>query len=250
MSERPTVACTQWLPLLAFGLYFLAWPASATAAEGDRRDASGWIDEMSNRCASKRESPMLTYPSCVVSSLLNPSLENSWQVTLTVLSVFFAILVRQALHGFAERPVTMFVLFVIVLIGPIAYGRGNAGFGALVGGYLLHIVFSALAAGVLSFWMRLVWDLRRAVFAAAIGAAAIIVLRDEGILPPDWALEVLPLAIGVVAGAWLFWRGTKKGRTDDASSQDVSAQPAPVRGGGASSDEGRGAGPSSQSDDG
>ena len=175
------------------------------------------------------------YPSCIVSVVLDPRLDANWPVSMTILGVFFAILVRQAVQGYVEGPLVAFVLFVIVLIGTIVVGSdGDAGRDTgsrpLDDWYVLHVFFSALAAGVLSFWTRYAWDLLPVAVVACIGA---IVVR-AGVLPFP-ILELPSIVVGAAGGAWLFWRrAEKKKRFDDGSAQDVSGQSPSNADGGAS----------------
>lgn len=250
MPECPTASRTVWL-LLVIGLSAVACPRPIAAAEEHSIGDPTWIDEIANaikeRCdLSESTIRAFAYPSCIVSVVLDPQLKKSWRVTLIILAVFFAILVRQALQAVRDGQLTPLVFFVVVLFGTIwRYGGGNGGSGSLVG-YSTHAFFSALAAGVLTFWTRYVLGLLPV--AAVAGIVAALVLQGDSLSTEQ--LEWFSVAVGVVGGAWLFRRSVRKERAGDGSAQAVSGQSGPLRSGGASSDGSGAASRSSQSDDG
>ena len=254
MPECPTASRTVWL-LLVIGLSAVAWPRPIAAAEEHSIGDPTWIDEIANaikeRCdLSESTIRAFAYPSCIVSVVLDPQLKKSWRVTLIILAVFFAILVRQALQAVREGQLTPLVFFVVVLFGTIwRYGGGNGGFGSLVG-YSTHAFFSALAAGVLTFWTRYVLGLLPVAAVAGIVAGIVAALALQGDALSAEQLEWFSVAVGVVGGAWLFGRSVRKKRAGDGSAQAVSGQSGPLRSGGASSDGSGAASRSSQSDDG
>lgn len=255
--ERSTVSRAVWAPLLVIGLCIFARPTPTAAAEMHVDDWSKWYNEVAQarckRCDLESGVSMVAYPGCIVSVVLDLNLEKSWRVTLIILAVFFAIFVRQALKAVHEGPLTPLVLFVILLFGAIwRHSSGDAGLGSLVG-YAPHAFFSALAAGVLTFWTRYVFGLLPVAAVAGLvmavaGIVAAIVFQGSSL--PVKVLEWFSVTTGIVGGAWLFWRGVKKERAGDGSAQAVSGQSGPLRNGGASSDGGGGASCSSQSGDG
>ena len=221
---------TVWL-LLATVLCGIAWSTPVAATESDRESRSISFGKAMDRCNSESTFGVFRYPSCIVSVVLDPRLETSWPVAMTILGVFFAILVRQAVQGYAEGPLVAFVLFVIVLIGTIVVGSdGDAGRDtgsrSLDDWYVLHVFFSALAAGVLSFWTRYAWDLLPVAVLAGVGA---VVVR-AGVLPSPFS-ELPFIAVGAAGGAWLFWRSARRKGAGDGSVQAVSGQSASPRSG-------------------
>lgn len=250
--ERLPVGRTVWLLLLATVLSAIAWSTPVTAGELDRESGpTSFGTAVEERCNSETTFGLFRYPSCIVSVVLDPRLETSWSVSLTILGIFFAILVRQAVQGYVEGPLVAFVLFVLVLIGTIVVGsdgeaRRDTGWRPLDDWYVLHVLFSALAAGVLSFWTRYAWDLLPVVVVAGIVAA--IVLRED-VLPTP-VLELPSIAVGAIGGAWLFWRSARRKRVGDGSAQAVSGQSASSRSGSAPSNTDGGAGRANPADGG
>lgn len=213
--------CTVRSLLLVTVLYCIAWPTLA-AAEVVRGGEPMSFSDALDRCNSDSWLRVLASPSCIVTEILDLKSETGRPVALTILGIFFSILVWNAVEGYVRGPLISFVLFVLVLIGTIVVaGVGSTGPGPLGEWYVLHIFFSALAAGALSYWTKKAWELLPVAVAA--GAVAVIVSRGDVLSAP--LSELAPFAVGVAGGFWLYWRKWRGARMRRAGGRNAPDTP-------------------------
>lgn len=225
--------------LVVVGLLGAAWAAqphadrqvfSCQSAEGLAADAApeqsrlrGWFEGVLDRCACRNDRSLFALPGCFAKNLLDPcNRSDSGPVSLVILAVFFAVLMRQTALGYRKNLRLSFALFLILFLGATVFSftvvRKGDFLDALEADFLLILLASAFFGGVLAFWTRYVLDLL--VVAAGASLLAFLTLRADlqSIRTP------LIVVAGIAGGLWLHWRRDhRQKRQASAGGQDQPA---------------------------